>query len=230
MSFNTKIYDSGNNNYNTNFDTYINGNNNIALDGTKYYDSKFSQIMASFVVDNGDSIFGGNAIISNALIVYDDIMIGGQISLLNAYTISFIGNTYTNISCSNLSTSSSGKYVSFCSLNKIYSSSDFGKTMTLSSNSDSMSCISMNSTGKYQVATSIYTSSTTNSNAYKSNHYGVTFILRITITANNFGRFIGGASIDETGQYIFYLVVVLMVYRIITVKIMVSHLPKQFQV
>ena len=34
--------------------------------------------MASFVVDNGDSIFGGNAIISNALTVYDNIMIGGQ--------------------------------------------------------------------------------------------------------------------------------------------------------
>ena len=71
--------------------------------------------MASFVVDNGDSIFGGNAIISNALTVYDNIMIGGQISLLNAYTLSFIANTYTNTSCVNLSTSSSGKYVSFCS-------------------------------------------------------------------------------------------------------------------
>ena len=41
MTFNTKTYDSGNNNYNTNFDTYINGNNTIALDGTKYYESKF---------------------------------------------------------------------------------------------------------------------------------------------------------------------------------------------
>ena len=82
------------------------------------YDSKFSKVMASFVVDNGDSIFGGNAIISNALIVYDDIMIGGQISLLNSYTISFIGNTYTNTSCLNLTISSSGKYVSFCGLIK----------------------------------------------------------------------------------------------------------------
>ena len=158
--------------------------------------------MASFVVDNGDSIFGGNAIISNALTVYDKVIIGGQISLLNTYTISFIGNTYNNTSCLNLSTSSSGKYVSFCALNKIYSSSDFGKTMTLSLNGDSMSCISMNSTGKYQVATSIYTSSTTNSNVYTSNDYDVTFILRSTITANNFGRFIEGSSIDETGQYI----------------------------
>ena len=221
MSFNTKIYDSGNNNYNTNFDTYINGNNNIALDGTKYYDSKFSKFMASFVVDNGDSIFGGNAIISNALTVYDNVIIGGQISLLNTYTILFIGNTYNNTSCLNLSTSSTGNYVSFCGLNKIYSSSDFGKTMTLSSNSDSMSYISMNSIGKYQTATSIYTSSTINSNVYTSNDYGVTFILRSTITANNFGRFIEGASIDETGQYYIYLAVVHLVYKIITVKIMV---------
>ena len=75
--------------------------------------------------------------------------------------------------------------------------------MTLSSNSDSMSCIYMNSTGKYQVATSVYTSLTTNSNVYTSNDYGVTFILRSTITANNFGRFLEGSSVDETGQYIF---------------------------
>ena len=87
MSFNTKTYDNGNHNYNTNFDTYINGNNTIALDGTKYYDSKFGKVMASLVVDNGDSIFGGNVIISNALTVYDNVMIGGQISLLNAYIV-----------------------------------------------------------------------------------------------------------------------------------------------
>ena len=49
--------------------------------------------MASFVVDNGDTILGGNAIISNALTVYDNVIIGGQIFLLNKYTISFIGNT-----------------------------------------------------------------------------------------------------------------------------------------
>ena len=91
----------------------------------------------------------------------------------------------------------------------------------LSSNSDSMSCVYMNSTGKYQVATSIYTSSTTNLNIYTSNDYGITFVMRSTITANNFGCFIEGASIDETGQYFFCLVVERTVYKIITVKIMV---------
>ena len=39
--------------------------------------------------------------------------------------------------------------------------------------------------------------STTNSNVYTSNDYGVTFILRSTITANNFGRFLEGSSVDD---------------------------------
>ena len=37
MVFNTTIYDPSNNNYNTNYDTYISGNNNIAVDGSKYF-------------------------------------------------------------------------------------------------------------------------------------------------------------------------------------------------
>ena len=41
MSFNTKTYDSTNNNYNTNFDTYIIGNNNIPVNGNLYYNNKF---------------------------------------------------------------------------------------------------------------------------------------------------------------------------------------------
>ena len=63
--FNTKTYDSTNNNYNTNFDTYIIGNNNIPADGVKYYSNKFGQVMTSFMVDNGDSVLGGNLIFDN---------------------------------------------------------------------------------------------------------------------------------------------------------------------
>ena len=33
MVFNTSLYDASNNNYNTNYDTYISGNDNIALNG-----------------------------------------------------------------------------------------------------------------------------------------------------------------------------------------------------
>ena len=65
--FNTKTYDSTNNNYNTNFDTYIIGNNNIPVDGVKYYNNKFSQVMSSFIVDGGDTILGGNLIVTEAM-------------------------------------------------------------------------------------------------------------------------------------------------------------------
>ena len=73
MVFNTSLYDASNNNYNTNYDTYINGNNNIALNGAKYYDNKFGKIMATFIVDGGDSVLGGNVIISNELNCYGNI-------------------------------------------------------------------------------------------------------------------------------------------------------------
>ena len=73
MVFNTTIYDPSNNNYNTNYDTYISGNNNIAVDGGKYYNNKFHKIMASFVVDSGDTVLGGNVIVSNELNCYGNI-------------------------------------------------------------------------------------------------------------------------------------------------------------
>ena len=49
MSFNTKTYDSTNNNYNANFDTYIIGNNNVPVDGVKYYDNKFGQVITEIL-------------------------------------------------------------------------------------------------------------------------------------------------------------------------------------
>ena len=52
--FNTKTYDSTNNNYNANFDMYIIGNNNVPVDGVKYYSNKFGQVMTSFIVDPVD--------------------------------------------------------------------------------------------------------------------------------------------------------------------------------
>ena len=73
MVFNTTIYDPSNNNYNTNYDTYISGNNNIPLNGGKYYDNKFGKIMATFIVDGGDSVLGGNVLISNELNCYGNI-------------------------------------------------------------------------------------------------------------------------------------------------------------
>ena len=86
MSFNTKIYDSTNNNYNTNFDTYIIGNNNIPVNGNLYYNNKFGKLMTSFIVDGGDSILGGNVIISENTTVY------GKCDFKNDLTIA--GNVY----------------------------------------------------------------------------------------------------------------------------------------
>ena len=85
MSFNSKIYDSTNTNYNTNFDTYIVGNNNVPVDGVKYYNNKFPQSMTSFIVDGGDSILGGNVIISESTTIHgkctlkNDLTIGGNV-------------------------------------------------------------------------------------------------------------------------------------------------------
>ena len=70
MSYNTKIYDSTNNNYNANFDTYIMGNNNIPVDGNLYYNNKFAKVMTSFIVDSGDSILGGNVLVSENLTIH----------------------------------------------------------------------------------------------------------------------------------------------------------------
>ena len=84
--FNTKTYDSTNNNYNANFDTYVIGNNNVPVDGIKYYSNKFGQVMTSFIVDSGDSILGGN------LIVTESTTIHGKSNFKNDVTIN--GNVY----------------------------------------------------------------------------------------------------------------------------------------
>jgi hypothetical protein len=72
-NFNTSTYDTSSNNYNVSFPTYIEAENNIPVDGLKYYDSKFGQVMCSFAIDKGDSVLGGNVIISNDLSIYGNI-------------------------------------------------------------------------------------------------------------------------------------------------------------
>ena len=42
------------------------GNNNVPVDGIKYYGNKFGQVMTSFIVDPGDSILGGNLIVTES--------------------------------------------------------------------------------------------------------------------------------------------------------------------
>ena len=97
-----------------------------------------------------------------------------------------------------------GKYISLCCDKSIYVSSDYGKTFVVNINPDAMTCVCMNSSGQYQVSTSIYKSATQyNSNVYLSINYGVTWVLKFNGSSNNAGRFIEGCSMDNTGQYIY---------------------------
>ena len=82
-NFNTTPYSTITANYNIESPTYINGNNTVPLSGNKYYGNIFGNVMASFVVDNGDTILGGNVIVSG------DHYIGGNIK---AYNGNIVGN------------------------------------------------------------------------------------------------------------------------------------------
>ena len=84
--FNTKTYDSTNNNYNANFDTYIIGNNNVPVDGVKYYSNKFGQVMTSFIVDSGDSILGGNLIVTESTIIHGKSNFKNDVTITGKYT------------------------------------------------------------------------------------------------------------------------------------------------
>ena len=66
-SFNNVLYDISNNNYNVFEPIFIDGLNTIPMSGKKYYNNLFDNLMCAFAVDNGDSIFGGNAIIAGDL-------------------------------------------------------------------------------------------------------------------------------------------------------------------
>ena len=70
MSFNTKTYDSTNNNYNTNFDTYIIGSNNIPVNGNLYYNNKFGKLMTSFIVPYNVCIKTGIVIIVRRIVCF----------------------------------------------------------------------------------------------------------------------------------------------------------------
>ena len=66
-SFNTQTYDSTSVVYNILDQTYIDGSNCIPINGTTYYPNLFGNVMCSFFVDGGDSILGGNTIITRVV-------------------------------------------------------------------------------------------------------------------------------------------------------------------
>ena len=148
-----------------------------------------------------NSFLGQNTFASGSIII------GGNVLNTKDNTITFFnrvgfGNSdlYRNI----IAISNNGKYISLCCDKSIYVSSDYGKTFVVNTNTDAMTCICMNSTGQYQLSTSIYKSATQfNSNIYLSTNYGVTWVLKFTATSNNYGRYTEGCSIDSSGQYMY---------------------------
>ena len=50
--------------------TYVIGNNNVPVEGIKYYSNKFGQVMTRFIVDSGDSILGENLIVTESATVH----------------------------------------------------------------------------------------------------------------------------------------------------------------
>ena len=79
--FNTITYDASNVAYNTELPIYLDGTtSSIPVNGTKYYGNVFGNVMCSFIVDGGDSILGGNVLVSQ------NICLGGGLNILPVIT------------------------------------------------------------------------------------------------------------------------------------------------
>ena len=78
--FNTTVFDSTSTNYNTEVATYMySATNTIPLRGTSYYPNKVPDVMCGFCVDNMDSVFGGNVIITGDTKICSDLYVTGTI-------------------------------------------------------------------------------------------------------------------------------------------------------
>ena len=79
--FNTLTYDPSNVAYNTELPIYLDGTtSSIPVNGTKYYGNVFGNVMCSFIVDGGDTILGGNVLVSQ------NICLGGGLNILPVIT------------------------------------------------------------------------------------------------------------------------------------------------
>jgi hypothetical protein len=94
--FNTTVYDSTSTSFSYDFQTVLDGSAaTIPVNGSKYYGNVFGNVMTSFFVDCGDSIFGGNVLVTN------NISLAGGINILA--TSGTVRGTPTYISGSTLS-------------------------------------------------------------------------------------------------------------------------------
>lgn len=94
-SFNTAVYDITPETYNMSLPTYIDGSNCIAMSGTKWYDGAFGELMCSFAVDGGDSILGGNVIISGDVTCCSKLLVKG-VTTFNASPVCSVVPTTAN--------------------------------------------------------------------------------------------------------------------------------------
>ena len=92
-SFNTRIYDPSSVVYNILDQTYIDGSNCIPINGTTYYPNLFGNVICSFVVDNGDSILGGNAIITGDVSCCSNMLIKGNLKINGNCTVPTLAST-----------------------------------------------------------------------------------------------------------------------------------------
>ena len=89
--FSNVTYDPTNTGYNSEYPIYIDGTSaSIPVNGAKYYGNVFGNVMCSLIVDGGDTICGGN------LLVTQNINIGGGLCILPTYSV-VSGNINTNM-------------------------------------------------------------------------------------------------------------------------------------
>lgn len=89
--FNTVTYDSTSTGYNSEYPIYIDGTSaSIPVNGAKYFGNVFGNVMCSLINDGGETILGGN------LMVTKNFNLGGGLCILPTYSI-LSNNVITNV-------------------------------------------------------------------------------------------------------------------------------------
>ena len=89
--FSNVTYDLKSTGYNSEYPIYIDGTSaSIPVNSAKYYGNVFGNVMCSFINDGGDTILGGNVIVTQ------NVNLGGGLYILQTYTV-VSGNVSTNM-------------------------------------------------------------------------------------------------------------------------------------
>jgi hypothetical protein len=114
---------------------------------------------------------------------------------------SISGGSFTNMG-HYIAISSDGQYVSVCTYNAIYASSDNGLSFTTYTppSEANFYCISMNLSGQYQLACSTGKPAC---NIYVSRDYGVTWVMELNATTDNQVRWFHTCCVNDNGSVMF---------------------------